>query len=248
MEEGWATGHRGPAEEEPEYHPGEAPGDTLLVLRDSRSTHHVTRNATLFTEYKKVDLTLSVASAKQHPVGGKGIINLACPSGNVRLTEVLHFPDIPGTMLSIGKFVTGRTPDLTPLNVSGCKACKRLVVLGGQVKGAWAVFDENEGQAIKGRIQRVSTIQIQNVFDLSMIKEIRYQDEHVELTNVSASLHSDAPGSYGEVIALDDQQKWKEAISTKIARMERWRCGWRYQRMQHPWFWAQDVYSRSIET
>ncbi|MBW0511479.1 hypothetical protein O181_051194 [Austropuccinia psidii MF-1] len=319
--------------------------------------------------------------SKQHLVVGKDIINWACPSGNFRLTEVLHFPDIPGTMLSIGKFVRndgavkfeeglfkliqnscmhysslkgnrwfllhvpgdmvvtdliGLFPvsmdkkvyallvqdhysslatfyplkakseaanfviewikkfnNLTKYTVKRLRSdnggeflfqllkeyleskgiiyertilyehhqagkiermnrtiakaarsiSKRLVVLG-----AWEVFDENKGQAIKGRIPRVSKIQIQNIFDLSMIREIRYQDEQVKLMNVSASLHSDAPGSYGEVLALDDQQKWKEAISTKIARMERWRCGWRYQRIQHPRFWAQDGYSRSRET
>ncbi|MBW0475372.1 hypothetical protein O181_015087 [Austropuccinia psidii MF-1] len=500
----------------------QAPGYTSLVLLDSGATHHVTENATLFSEYKKIDLTLSVASAKQHLVVGKGIINLACPSGNLRLTEVLHCPNIPGTVISISKFVrndggvkfeeglfkliqnscthysllkgerwflclgskmycnaisdyskdflrllhrrlahlslrtvrrmqrlqsarglppkivtndehlcpscslakskhsplqaesrqivqapgdmvvtdlmgpfpvsmdkkvysllvqdhysslttfyplkakseaanfmigwiekfnnltkytvkclrsdnggefssqclkkyldskgivhertipykhhqagkiertnrtiaeaaqsmlvdsslsielwpyafrqavwvfnrvlhgtsiltpyqqvTGRTPDLTPLKIFGCKAyvhnllhrkdltpkARELIHIGISedskgwlfwddarrqiVKGALAVFDENKRQVVKGRSLEVSTINIQNIFDPSMINKIGYQDEQVELMNVSASLHSDAPGSYGEGLASADQQKWREAISTEIASMDK---------------------------
>ncbi|MBW0479543.1 hypothetical protein O181_019258 [Austropuccinia psidii MF-1] len=367
----------------------ETPGDTSLVLLDSGATHHVTGNATLFTEYKKVDLTLSVASARQHPVVGKGIINLACPSGDLKLTEVLHCPNIPETVLSIGKFVrndgevkfegglfkliqnscthysslkgdrwflclnnklfcnaiSDYSKDvsrllhrrLAHLSLRTVSACARgrggdgshgaFLSLNGQeeaanfitewiekfnnltkysvkrlrsdnggefssqhlkeyldrkgiidertipykhhqagkikrtnqtiaeaarsmdltpkarelihigiakdgkgwlfwdntrkqlVKGASAVFDENKGQPTDGRVPGVSTIQIQNIFDTSMIKEIGYQDEQVELMNVSASLHSDAPDSYKEALASNEKQEWKEAILAEIASM-----------------------------
>ncbi|MBW0498090.1 hypothetical protein O181_037805 [Austropuccinia psidii MF-1] len=147
--------------------------------------------------------------------------------------------------------VTGRTPDLTPLKVFGRKAyvhnllhkkdltpkARELIHISIAedakgwlfwddarrqiVKGASAVFDENERQVVKGRSLEVSTIHIQNIFDPSMINEIEYQDEEVELMNVSASLHSDAPGSYGEALALANRQKWREAISTEIASMDK---------------------------
>ncbi|MBW0561657.1 hypothetical protein O181_101372 [Austropuccinia psidii MF-1] len=39
--------------------------------------------------------------------------------------------------------------------------------------------------------------------------------------NVSSSLHPDILGSYGEALVSNNQKKWKEAISTKIASMER---------------------------
>ncbi|MBW0537862.1 hypothetical protein O181_077577 [Austropuccinia psidii MF-1] len=80
-------------------------GNEPLVLLDSGATHHVTGDINLFTNYRKVDLSLSVASAKRHLVVGKGTISLECQSGRVMLTEVLHCPEIPGTIISLGKFM-----------------------------------------------------------------------------------------------------------------------------------------------
>ncbi|MBW0539433.1 hypothetical protein O181_079148 [Austropuccinia psidii MF-1] len=76
-----------------------------LVLLDSGATHHVTGNINLFKDYQQVDLSLSVASAKRHPVVGKGTISLECQSGRLVLTDVLHCPVIPGTIISLGKFM-----------------------------------------------------------------------------------------------------------------------------------------------
>ncbi|MBW0472688.1 hypothetical protein O181_012403 [Austropuccinia psidii MF-1] len=83
----------------------EASGNEMLVLLDSGATHHVASNIHLFSDYQKVDMSLSVASAKRHPVIGKGTINLGCQYGNIRLTEALHCPDIPGMVISLGKFM-----------------------------------------------------------------------------------------------------------------------------------------------
>ncbi|MBW0536914.1 hypothetical protein O181_076629 [Austropuccinia psidii MF-1] len=101
---GWATGQRGSAEKESKQHP-EKVLHFLSPMNRQGATHHVTGNATLFTEYQKINLTLSVASANKHLVVGKGIIHLSFPSANLRLTEVLHCPNIPATVLSIGKFL-----------------------------------------------------------------------------------------------------------------------------------------------
>ncbi|MBW0488570.1 hypothetical protein O181_028285 [Austropuccinia psidii MF-1] len=81
------------------------PENDLLVLLDSGATHHVLGDLSLFTNITKINLTLSVASAKKHPVEGKGLICLVCPSGNLLLTEALYCPDIPGTVISLGKFM-----------------------------------------------------------------------------------------------------------------------------------------------
>ncbi|MBW0500687.1 hypothetical protein O181_040402 [Austropuccinia psidii MF-1] len=76
-----------------------------LVLLDSGATHHVSGDLSLFTNITKINLTLSVASAKKHPVEGKGLICLACPSGNLLLTEAFYCPDIPSTVISLEKFM-----------------------------------------------------------------------------------------------------------------------------------------------
>ncbi|MBW0510617.1 hypothetical protein O181_050332 [Austropuccinia psidii MF-1] len=81
------------------------PEDKLLVLLDSGATHHVTGDKSLFISYRKVNLMLSVVSAREHQVEGKGTICLACPSGDLLLKEVLHCPDIPGIVISVGKFM-----------------------------------------------------------------------------------------------------------------------------------------------
>ncbi|MBW0508392.1 hypothetical protein O181_048107, partial [Austropuccinia psidii MF-1] len=44
-------------------------------------------------------------NSRQHQVEGKGTIRLACPSGDLLLKEVLHCPDIPGIVISVGKFM-----------------------------------------------------------------------------------------------------------------------------------------------
>ncbi|MBW0487365.1 hypothetical protein O181_027080 [Austropuccinia psidii MF-1] len=77
----------------------------LLVLLDSGATHHVLGDLYLFTNITKINLTLSVVSAKKHRVEGKGLICLECPSGSLFLTEALYCPDIPGTVISLGKFM-----------------------------------------------------------------------------------------------------------------------------------------------
>ncbi|MBW0500194.1 hypothetical protein O181_039909 [Austropuccinia psidii MF-1] len=100
-----------PAIEDPQkknprfFHIHEGLGDEIFVLLDSGATHHVAGDIHLFEDYRKVDMTLSVASAKRHPVIGKGTINLACQSGKIRLTKVLHCPAIPGIVISLGKFM-----------------------------------------------------------------------------------------------------------------------------------------------
>ncbi|MBW0508390.1 hypothetical protein O181_048105 [Austropuccinia psidii MF-1] len=81
------------------------PENKSLVLLDSGATHHVTGDKNLFVSYCKINLMLSVASARQHQVEGKGTIRLAFPSGDLLLKEVLHCPDIPGIVISVGKFM-----------------------------------------------------------------------------------------------------------------------------------------------
>ncbi|MBW0538338.1 hypothetical protein O181_078053 [Austropuccinia psidii MF-1] len=81
------------------------PDNDSLVLLDSGATHHVSGDLSLFTDIKKINLTLSVASAKKHRVEGRGLIRLECPSGSLFLTEALYCPDIPGTVVYLGKFM-----------------------------------------------------------------------------------------------------------------------------------------------
>ncbi|MBW0470565.1 hypothetical protein O181_010280 [Austropuccinia psidii MF-1] len=81
------------------------PEENLLVLLDSGATHHVTVDKSLFISYPNVDMSLSIASARQHPVKERGTIRLVSPSGELLLKDVLHCPDIPGIVISIGKFI-----------------------------------------------------------------------------------------------------------------------------------------------
>ncbi|MBW0482939.1 hypothetical protein O181_022654 [Austropuccinia psidii MF-1] len=77
----------------------------LLVLLDSGATHHVLGDITLFSNIKRINITLSVSSAKKHLVKGKGKICLECPSGDITLREALCCFPIPGTVISLGNFL-----------------------------------------------------------------------------------------------------------------------------------------------
>ncbi|MBW0499378.1 hypothetical protein O181_039093 [Austropuccinia psidii MF-1] len=83
----------------------DTPENDSLVLVDSGATHHVLGDLSLFTNITKINLTLSIASEKKHHIEGKGLICLECPSGSMFLTEALYCPDIPATVISLGKFM-----------------------------------------------------------------------------------------------------------------------------------------------
>ncbi|MBW0525624.1 hypothetical protein O181_065339 [Austropuccinia psidii MF-1] len=325
----------------------ETPGNELLFLFDSGTTYHVTGDDNLFVEYHNVNMSLSVASAKQHPVIGRGTINLVSPSaksrhspienesrnivtepGNVIVTDlmgpfpisvdkkitdnggecslqflntnlvqkgIIHEGTIPYEHHQSGKIertnrtiaeaarsmlvdlvvdiafwpytfrqvvwvfnrvlhrksiktsyetVTGHWPDLAPLKVFGCEVyvynlldrkdlstkARELIHIGAaeDAKGwifwycnqkhifkcASAIFDENGIQMEVIGVLATSTILVKKIFDPSMIKEIKYQDNITELMNMSETLHLDAPSSYNYA------QKWQEAIGLESKNME----------------------------
>ncbi|MBW0463298.1 hypothetical protein O181_003013 [Austropuccinia psidii MF-1] len=69
----------------------EAPGNKLLVFRDSGSTPHATGYVSIFIDFQKVNLTLTIASAKQHLVFRKGKISLVCQAHLVNRNLPRHF-------------------------------------------------------------------------------------------------------------------------------------------------------------
>ncbi|MBW0520927.1 hypothetical protein O181_060642 [Austropuccinia psidii MF-1] len=80
--------------------------DSKLVLIDSGDTHNVAGYCLLFITYKKINLELSVATKAKHPVVGIGTIKLCTQDGNLWLHNTLHCKDVPGVVISLGRFQT----------------------------------------------------------------------------------------------------------------------------------------------
>ncbi|MBW0462854.1 hypothetical protein O181_002569 [Austropuccinia psidii MF-1] len=82
----------------------EIPEHNLLVLLDSGATHHVTSNQSIFVSYWPVHLSLLVAMQDRHQVTGIGTIKLSTPAGDIFLSNCLHCENVPGVVISLGKF------------------------------------------------------------------------------------------------------------------------------------------------
>ncbi|MBW0538568.1 hypothetical protein O181_078283 [Austropuccinia psidii MF-1] len=80
------------------------PANDALVLLDSGATHHVTNNRSIFVTYRPVNFSLSVATTDKHQVKGMGTIRLSTPVGDMYLSNCLHCEQIPGIVISLGKF------------------------------------------------------------------------------------------------------------------------------------------------
>ncbi|MBW0482805.1 hypothetical protein O181_022520 [Austropuccinia psidii MF-1] len=80
--------------------------DSKLVLIDSGATHHVAGYFLLFITYKQINLELSVATKALHPVVGIGTIKLCTQDGDLWLHNTLHCKDVPGVVISLGRFHT----------------------------------------------------------------------------------------------------------------------------------------------
>ncbi|MBW0526962.1 hypothetical protein O181_066677 [Austropuccinia psidii MF-1] len=83
--------------------------DSKLVLIDSGATHHVAGYCSLFITYKKINLELSVATKAKHPVVGIGTIKLCTQDGYLWLHNNLHCEDVPGILISLGRFHTNNS-------------------------------------------------------------------------------------------------------------------------------------------
>ncbi|MBW0491159.1 hypothetical protein O181_030874 [Austropuccinia psidii MF-1] len=80
--------------------------DSKLVLIDSGATHHVAGYCLLFITYKHINIELSVATKARHPVVGIGMIKLCTQAGDLWLHNTLHCKDVPGVVISLGRFHT----------------------------------------------------------------------------------------------------------------------------------------------
>ncbi|MBW0482571.1 hypothetical protein O181_022286 [Austropuccinia psidii MF-1] len=69
---------------------------------DSGATHSVVGNLSLFTSWKRANMSLFVASLESFKVEAIGSIALDTPYGILRLRNVLYCNDIPGVILSLG--------------------------------------------------------------------------------------------------------------------------------------------------
>ncbi|MBW0462590.1 hypothetical protein O181_002305 [Austropuccinia psidii MF-1] len=84
------------------------------------------------------------------------------------------------------KLMTGRKPDLTPLQVFGCRA-------------ASALFDETPWDPK----EEVNTIEVQSMLDPTLVEEMNGQDESVEFLSSEASNNSEAPNNYKKAMAAE---------------------------------------------
>ncbi|MBW0569191.1 hypothetical protein O181_108906 [Austropuccinia psidii MF-1] len=79
--------------------------ESLEALLDSRATHSVVGNISLFTNMIQADMTLSVASNKKCQVAGIRQIRLKIGKGILTINNVLYCKAIPGIILSIGQII-----------------------------------------------------------------------------------------------------------------------------------------------
>ncbi|MBW0490865.1 hypothetical protein O181_030580 [Austropuccinia psidii MF-1] len=133
------------------------------------------------------------------------------------------------------EMVTGRKPSSGVVRVFGCRAyvhnlthrkdlspkAKELIHLGiaedlkgwifwdavpkQVVRSASVVFDK--GDVGKATIPSAHSIKINNLFDPTMLKEIMYQDEALNITAAGCSLHNDSPSTYHEAMASSDHYR-----------------------------------------
>ncbi|MBW0540467.1 hypothetical protein O181_080182 [Austropuccinia psidii MF-1] len=144
-------------------------------------------------------MSLSVASAKRHPVIGKGTINLGCRYGNIRLTEALHCPDIPGTVISLGKFMKNDgdvffEEGIFKLKQRGCifhsvpKSDRWYLPLNDVVScNEISEFDKNLSQLLHRRLAHIS------------LRTVRPKSQHSPLKMPSRLIVQDP----GDVIVAD---------------------------------------------
>ncbi|MBW0539312.1 hypothetical protein O181_079027 [Austropuccinia psidii MF-1] len=145
------------------------------------------------------------------------------------------------------ELVTGRKPSLDVLRVFGCRAyvhnpthkkdlspkARELVHLGVAenskgwvfwdamlkqvVRSASVVFDEDEMGTT--RTPSTHSIEISNLFDPSMLREIAYQDKALNVMAAACSLHTDSPSTYSEAMASGDHHEWEEAMKEELGSL-----------------------------
>ncbi|MBW0535509.1 hypothetical protein O181_075224 [Austropuccinia psidii MF-1] len=76
------------------------------ALLDSGATHSVTNNLSLFTNIRRTNMNLSVASSQQFQIDTIGDIQLNTSHGPLLVRDVLFCKDIPGVVLSIGQLIS----------------------------------------------------------------------------------------------------------------------------------------------
>ncbi|MBW0538816.1 hypothetical protein O181_078531 [Austropuccinia psidii MF-1] len=76
------------------------------ALLDSGATHLVTNNLSLFTNIRRTNMNLSVASSQQFRIDTVGDIQLNTFHGPLIIQDVLFCNNIPGVVLSVGQLIS----------------------------------------------------------------------------------------------------------------------------------------------
>ncbi|MBW0541875.1 hypothetical protein O181_081590, partial [Austropuccinia psidii MF-1] len=146
------------------------------------------------------------------------------------------------------EMVMGRKPSLGVLRVFCCRAymhnlthkkdlspkAKELIHLGiAEDSKGWLFWDAvskqvvwsasvvfDEGDVGKATIPSAHSIEINNLFDPTMLQEIAYQDEALNITAAGCSLHNDSPSTYHEAMASSDHYRWAEAMEEELRSLQ----------------------------
>ncbi|MBW0545183.1 hypothetical protein O181_084898 [Austropuccinia psidii MF-1] len=144
------------------------------------------------------------------------------------------------------EMVTGRKPDLLPLQTFGCKAYvhnmmhwkdltpkgKELFFLGiaedskgwifcdskkrSLIRSASAIFDELSGLPDTRQTPEVCDIQINHLLDPSMIQEVESQDQSLKVMTLTAALDGDSLRAYHEAMKSEEASNWKKAMEEEL--------------------------------
>ncbi|MBW0477127.1 hypothetical protein O181_016842 [Austropuccinia psidii MF-1] len=89
------------------------------------------------------------------------------------------------------------------------------------VKAASVKFDENSF-LLNNRLNaaNVLSIQAENLFDSSMVRELELQDLFISVINDTHDPLHTVPTTYKEAISSDEQEEWKEAIREELDSMK----------------------------
>ncbi|MBW0556237.1 hypothetical protein O181_095952 [Austropuccinia psidii MF-1] len=60
------------------------------------------------------------------------------------------------------------------------------------------------------------SIEINNLFDLTMINELTYKDEVLKVTAAACPLHNESSSTYHEAMVSGDCHKWEEAMEEEL--------------------------------
>ncbi|MBW0519983.1 hypothetical protein O181_059698 [Austropuccinia psidii MF-1] len=87
-------------------------------------------------------------------------------------------------------------------------------ILKQVIWSASVVFDKNEMGTTS--IPSPHIIEINNLFNPTILNELRYQDKVLKVTAAACSLHNRSPSTYHEAMVSGDRHKWEEDMEEEL--------------------------------